>query len=415
MWYNIRMDKVFLHCDLNNFYASVECKINPAYNDVPLAVCGDPSKRHGVILAKNYRARAFGIKTGDTVNEAYKKCPELVTVGPHFDLYMEYSDKAFDIYTKYTDRVEPFGSDECWLDVTGSQRLFGAGDKIADEIRNRVKTELGLTISAGVSFTKIFAKLGSDMKKPDAVTVISRENFRDKVWCLPAQDLMMVGRKTSEKLAKFNINTIGQLAAADDAVLKAQFGVLGQQLKNNALGLDPGCVRLYTEGRTVKSVGHGTTTVKDIDTPDAAYKVIYFLCDMVAGRLRKYGFCATGVHLDMRTTDLLHESRQVKLPRPTANGGTLSETAIRILNQNWRPGTKLRTLTVSAFDLVSAKGNGQLDFFDDGGEEKKSALDGALDKIRQKYGYNSLIRANLIDNDYIMDRFDNADFLPFQR
>lgn len=389
--------------------------LNPAYRDVPLAVCGDPSKRHGVILAKNYPARAFGIKTGDTVNEAYKKCPSLTCVGPHFDLYMDYSDRVFNLYTEYTDKVEPFGNDECWLDVTGSQKLFGSGEKIAESIKARIKEEIKLTVSVGVSFNKIFAKMGSDMKKPDAVTVINRENYKEKLWDLPAGDMMMAGRKTAERLSKLNITTIGQLAGADDLLLKQQLGVNGAMLKAYALGHDSSPVRPYNEGRTVKSVGHGTTTVKDVDTPEAAHKVIYFLCDMVASRLRKYGFCATGVHIDMRSAEFAHESRQAQLPRPTAGSSDLAEAAIKLLDANWAANTKLRTITVSAFNLLTSRDNRQMDLFDNAFSERKTALDSTLDKIRGKYGYNSLIRASLIDNDYILDRFDNSDFLPFKR
>ena len=202
------MEKIILHCDLNNFYASVECALNPELKDFPLAVAGNKENRHGVVLAKNEIAKKFGVKTGDVIWQAEQKCPGLRVVAPHFDSYTKYSDAIFELYTHYTDMVEPFGSDECWLDVTGCTRLFGDGKQIADSIRARVKKEFGLTLSVGVSFNKVFAKLGSDLKKPDATTVISKDNFKTLVWPLPASDMLMVGKKTSEKLVFLNFREI---------------------------------------------------------------------------------------------------------------------------------------------------------------------------------------------------------------
>lgn len=208
-------DRTILHCDMNNFYASVECLYNPALRGKPVAVGGDVEARHGIILAKNYEAKKYGVQTGEALWQAKQKCPGLTIVPPSFEKYLRFSRLAREIYGCYTDRIESFGLDECWLDLTGSERLFGGGKAVADKLRERIKFELGVTISVGVSHNKIFAKLGSDMKKPDATTVITRENYKDVVWPLPVSDLLFVGPATTRKLARYGIHTIGQLAQAD--------------------------------------------------------------------------------------------------------------------------------------------------------------------------------------------------------
>ena len=231
------MDKAILHCDINNFFASVECVLNPNISTLPVAVGGDAIERHGIILAKNYVAKSFGVSTGDTINDAKMKCKNIVIVKPHYMEYQKYSTLAKNIYKKFTDKVETFGMDECWLDVTDSVKLFGSIEEVADKIRYKIKNELGLTISVGASFNKIFAKLGSDMKKPDATTVISRENYKNKVWPLPIEDLMGVGRNTKKILHKYFINTIGDLAKEDCKTLERLFGKNGITLYEYANGL----------------------------------------------------------------------------------------------------------------------------------------------------------------------------------
>ena len=209
------MDRVILHCDLNCFYASVELLSHPDLRDVPMAVCGDPNSRHGIILAKNEPAKKFGIQTAETIWQAKKKCPDLVLLPPHHDLYREYSRKVNAIYDEYTDLVEPFGIDESWLDVTHTLHLFGGDARaLADALRERMKRQLGLTLSVGVSFNKVFAKLGSDYKKPDATTVISRENWKELVWPLQVGDLLYVGGAARKLLKQYGITTIGQLPPA---------------------------------------------------------------------------------------------------------------------------------------------------------------------------------------------------------
>lgn len=407
-------DRVILHCDLNNFYASAECVSHPEWKDIPLAVCGDPEKRHGVVLAKNEIAKKAGIKTGDVIWQAKQKAPGLMVVPPHFELYMAYSRQMFKLYTDYTDMVEPFGADECWLDVTGSQKIFGDGRQIADMIRWRVKKESGLTCSVGVSFNKVFAKLGSDLKKPDATTVIDRENFKRLIWRLNADEMLMVGRRTYEHLKKLNITTIGDLANADAAVLKSHFGINGLKMKAYASGEDNEPVREAVLSRDVKSIGHGMTAVHDIETESDARDLIYYLSEKVGARMRKAGVRGTLVSVGMRDSALYSIVRQRVMPVATYSSTEIAENAIRVFCDNWN-GDPMRTITVSVSKLVTDDAPKQLSFFDDGTRNAKlEKLDETLDKISHKYG-NIVHRASLIGKDFIYDKTDAEDFLPFQR
>ncbi|MDE6361912.1 MAG: DNA polymerase IV, partial [Clostridia bacterium] len=322
--------KKILHCDANNFYASVECMLDPSLKDKYVAVSGNPDKRHGIILAKNQKAKECGIKTGEVIWEAKRKCPQLVLVPPQYDKYVYYSDKIFDIYCQYTDRVEPFGIDECWLDVTGSMRLFKSATAIADELRERIKKEIGITISVGVSFNKIFAKLGSDMKKPDATTLISPDNFKKKVWGLDVGDMLMIGRKTADKLKALGIVTIGDLANTNPKILTDKFGINGQKMYDNANGVNDEEVRLYYDKHIPKSVGNSTTMPKDVTSRDEVKAVIMALSEMVAVRLRKHGFVAGGIHLGVRYNDLTYMGKQTKLPFKINSASCLCDMAMDI-------------------------------------------------------------------------------------
>lgn len=407
-------DRVILHCDLNNFYASAECISHEEWRNVPLAVCGDPSARHGVVLAKNEIAKAAGVKTGDVIWQARQKAPGLVVVPPHFDLYMEYSRRMFALYTDYTDRVEPFGADECWLDVTGSQKLFGDGKAIADKIRARVKAESGLTCSVGVSFNKVFAKLGSDLKKPDATTVITRDNFKQRIWKLNADEMLMIGRRTYAELLKLNIVTIGDLACADANVLKKKFGVNGLRMKANANGDDIEPVREAVKHRDIKSIGHGMTAVRDIETEEDARDMIFYLSEKVAARMRKTGVRGTLVSVGMRDSKLFSIVRQRPLPVATYSSDEIARCAFALFMDNWN-GDPMRTLTVAVSKLEDFDEPKQLTFLSDGVDhEKLEKLDEALDKINGKYG-NVIHRASLIGRDFLYDKTDSEDFLPFQR
>ncbi|MDD7481977.1 MAG: DNA polymerase IV, partial [Eubacteriales bacterium] len=339
------MDRVILHCDLNNFYASVETILHPEYKGKPIAVCGDPKKRHGIVLAKSQPAKIMGVKTGDTVWQAQQKCPDITIVPPTFREYVKYSDIVFKIYTEYTDRVEHFGMDECWLDVTGSVGLFGDGKKIADTIRKRVYDETGLTISVGVSWTKSFAKLGSDLKKPDATTVISRENYKTVVWNLPVGEMIYIGRSSVSRLKKLNINTLGELANADRTLLKQHFGIVGDKLIDAASGNEKEPVKFYYDVHIPKSVGHGTTTTKDVENLEQAKIVVYALSEMVATRLRKYNLVARCVSVGLRNTSLEWFSRQLNLIEPVNNASDIANAALKLLKENYNFTLPLRTIS----------------------------------------------------------------------
>ena len=407
-------DRVILHCDLNNFYASAECVAHNEWRDVPLAVCGNPELRHGVVLAKNEIAKKAGIKTGDVIWQAKQKAPELVVVQPHFDLYMSYSKQMFALYNDYTDMVEPFGADECWLDVTGSQKLFGDGKQIADAIRERVKKESGLTCSVGVSFNKVFAKLGSDLKNPDATTVIDRDNYKRLIWCLPADQMLMIGRRTYERLKQLNIVTIGDLARADGNMLKSNFGINGIKMKEYAMGDDSEPVREAVKHRDMKSIGHGMTAVRDIETVEDARDLIYYLSEKVGARMRKANVRGSLVSVGMRDSTLFSIVRQKKLPMPTYSSTEIAECALAVFKENWN-GDPMRTITVGVSKLEDDKEPRQLSFFaDDVRNDKLEKLDETLDKITEKYG-SVVHRASLIGRDFIYDKTDAEDFLPFQR
>ena len=281
------MQRVILHCDMNNFYASVECMLNPELKNKPVAVCGSVEERHGIVLAKNYAAKAFGVSTGEAIWQAKQKCQDLVIVEPHYEQYMKFSKLAREIYGRYTDQIEPYGMDECWLDVTGSG-CMGTGFEIADEIRRTVKFELGLTISAGVSFNKIFAKLGSDMKKPDAITCIEADSFQEKIWCLPASDLLGVGRATEKVLSGYGIHTIGELAATSDDFLKCRLGKNGLAIKKYANGLDDSPVMRSDYVSPVKSIGHGITTMQDLENNAEVWCVMLELVQEIGTKLRTH-------------------------------------------------------------------------------------------------------------------------------
>ena len=404
-----------LHCDLNNFYASVETVLDPDLQGKYVAVSGDPTKRSGIILAKNTAAKNMGVKTGEAIWQAKQKCPELVCVPPHFSCYVHYSKRVREIYEQYTDRVEGFGLDECWLDVTHS-KIFGTPQEIADKLRQEVKEKTGLTISVGVSFNKTFAKLGSDLKKPDATTVITRENFKQVVWPLDVAEMLYVGGNTKKKLNEMGVYTLGDLANASLAVLKSRFGVIGERLKACAAGEDGDPVRQSHSERDIKSVGHGTTTLRDMVTYDDAETVISVLSEMVATRLRRYGYLGRVVHLDIRRNDLTHESKQTTV-HETCVAKDIYDTAIKLLRSIWKGqfDTPLRSLTVSVSKLCEVSSGIQMTLFDQK-EEKQQKLEFSVDQIRKKFGFGAITKANVLNNDLVgKDMMAEEDLLPFKR
>ncbi|MBQ4160816.1 MAG: DNA polymerase IV [Clostridia bacterium] len=378
-------ERVILHSDLNNFYASVECLIQPGLRDKYVAVCGKEEDRHGIVLAKNQAAKMLGIRTGDTVWQAKKKCPELVVVQPHFDLYQHYSQLAREIYMDFTDQIEPFGMDECWLDVTGSVHLMGSGAEIAEQIRKRMEEELGLTVSVGVSFNKVFAKLGSDLKKPNAVTVITKANFKKMLWDLSASELLGVGRSTGKTLEKYGIHTIGQLANANPELLKQWLGVNGARLHRWANGLDTSPVQTVDYQREVKSVGRGITCVEDLDCEDDVWKVILAMAQKVAVELRSIGLHAGGIGLEVKNNQLVRMSMQSRFDVPVQTAGALAERAMEMFKAQYDWKYPVRALAVRAIYLTEAQYS-QLTITDGKHPIARRAIEGVMDELKAKYG-----------------------------
>ena len=388
-------DRVILHCDLNCFFASVELLDKPALWEVPVAVCGDPKSRHGIILAKNEPAKRRGVKTAETIWQARKKCPGLVLLPPHHELYREYSRRVNEIYDRFTDLVEPFGIDESWLDVTGSLHLFGGDARaLADRIRATVRAETGLTLSVGVSFNKVFAKLGSDLKKPDATTVIPRSGWESIVWPLPLGDMLFAGRAATETLKKYGVETIGQLAACDRALPEQLLGKMGRQLWEYANGLDASPVRPRYLAEPVKSVGNGTTFPQNLVKWEQIRAGLLSLCDSVATRLRQQGLYAGGVSVAVKDAEFRTASRQTRLTAPTHLMRDIYRTALELTGQIWKPPTPVRALTVTAL-YVTEEGDSfeQMDLL--GGakrrqDRRQEQLEGAMDAIRRKYGRSAI-------------------------
>ena len=385
------MERIIFHCDLNSFYASVELLDHPELRHLPVAVCGDPESRHGIILAKNEPAKKFRVQTAETIWQAKRKCPDLVLLPAHHRVYREFSRRINRMYQDYTDLVEPFGIDESWLDVSGTLHLFG-GDPtaLADEIRRRMRQEFGLTISVGVSFNKVFAKLGSDYKKPDATTCMTRENFRQMVWPLPVGDLLYVGRAAAETMKKFGVRTIGDLARFDRESLFHLLGRHGAQLHDYANGLDTDPVRSRYEPEMVKSVGNGTTFPKNLTTAEQVRGGVAVLADSVATRLRHSGLYAGGVQVTVRDPQFHDRSRQMQLSAPTHLIRELTAAAMDLTGQLWKPPAPVRALTVTAIHLVrSEDAYEQVDLFTAGAapkKEKQEKLEAAMDRLRGKFG-----------------------------
>ncbi|MDO4516583.1 MAG: DNA polymerase IV [Bacillota bacterium] len=385
------MDRIIFHCDLNAFYASVELLSYPHLRQLPVAVCGDPGSRHGIILAKNEPAKALGVKTAETIWQARRKAPDLVLLPAHHDKYRYYSKLAGEIYRRYTDLVEPFGIDESWLDVTGTIHLFG-GDPVAlaNRIREEMKQELGLTISVGVSFNKVFAKLGSDYKKPDAVTVISRENYRDLVWPLPVTDLLFVGRASARTLEAHNISTIGELAAADREELIRLLGKHGGQLHDYATGAERSPVRPAGTAPPPKSVGKGLTFRRNLTGEEEIRAGVRMLSERVAMGLRRHGMKCTTVQVAVRSPEFKTISRQRGTDAPTNVSREIMACAMDLIGRCWSWTSPVRAITVTASGLLPEEEAGdQLDLFTPGASEKREKqekLERAMDRLRDKYG-----------------------------
>lgn len=383
------MDRTILHCDCNCFYASVEIVLNPDLRNVPMAVGGDEESRHGIILAKNELAKKFNVQTAETIWQAKKKCPELVVVPPHHELYHQYSKQVMNIYKRYTDYVESFGLDEAWLDVTGSKRLFGEGVKIANDLRRIVREETGLTISVGVSFCKVFAKLGSDYKKPDATTVFSRDNWRDYVYPLSVRDLLYVGRKTGDELEKLGIKTIGQLAVYDKNILSHHLGKAGEMLHRYANGLDDEPVKSIYEKEDVKSVGNGITFSHNLLGEEEIRGGIYALADSIAARMRRKRLKCTTVQVMIKDPNFKTISRQKKLQTPTYTSREIRDAAMELVKKSWNMKLPIRMMSVTGTNLVKEdEVYEQFSLFDDSGEKTKKVekFEKTLDSLKNRFG-----------------------------
>jgi len=395
----ILMLKTILHCDLNNFYASVECLYNPEIRNSPVAVCGSQSTRHGIVLSKNDFAKAHGIKAGEAIWEAKRKCPNLVVLRPNYQLYLRYSMLSRKIYEYYTNQVEAFGIDENWLDVTESTKLFGSGEKIANEIREKIKLELGVTISVGVSYNKIFSKLASDMKKPDAVTVISESNFREMLWKLPVSDMLYVGRSTKQKLNRICIYTIGDLANSLPDFLTNQLGVWGQTLWLFANGYDELPVMKSDDKSIIKGIGNSLTIPRDLKNNDEIKYIICILSECVGERLRRQNLKCRTVQLSIKDNELCIIQRQAPLTRSTYVTTEIAEKAYEIFLNSWEWKKTVRSLGVRTTDLVTADTFIQISFFEEESKKiKKELLDISIDKIRERFGHYSVQRALMLKN-----------------
>ncbi len=401
------MNRQILHVDINNCYASIECLINPALRGKCVAVTGNAEERHGIILAKNEMAKAMGVRTGETIWDAKRKCPELICVPPHYDIYLDFSKRAHLIYERYTDRIESFGIDECWLDVTCTRRDM---QEVADEIRETVKKELHITVSVGASFNKIFAKLGSDMKKPDGTTVITEDNFKKKVWGLPASYLLFVGRSTERKLSSHGIRTIGDIANTPVKILESWLGKWGSTLWMYANGLDRTPIDFMWNKPPVKSVSNGITAYRDLVNDDDVHILTAALSESVAARLRKIRLKAMGVSISVRDSKLRVYSRQCKLSCPTYDGSVIAKISMELFRSfyDWETGIPIRSISVGTYELCDENTAVQLDFFTDPTKlKKRENLNRAMDKIRDKYGYSAINRAVVAcDNEFF--RFDAA-------
>ena len=415
------MNRTILHSDCNCFYASVELLHHPELRGKPVAVGGDPEVRHGIVLTADYTAKRRGVKTGMALWQARQVCPDIIFLPPRMDLYLRFSRMAQEIYAEYTDKREPYGIDESWLDVTDSVSLKGDGYHIAQEIRSRMKKELGITVSVGVSFNKIFAKLGSDYKKPDAITTMNKDECRDKAWPLPVSDLLYVGSATNNKLRGIGIRAIGNLARTEESLLVRKLGKMGSILWAFANGYDESPVKLENTSAPIKSVGNSTTTPKDTETDEDVKIVLYILAESVAARLRENGFRCRTVEISIRDKDLLHFSKQVKLQNASNITREIAEAGYKLYKESYRmPADEhelknsrpefyqkpLRSIGIRGTDLVTDYFWEQLDMFmDPQAREKQMKVDAAVDNIRKRFGFYSIQRG-LMYQDRILSACD---------
>ncbi len=390
--------RAILHSDMNSFYASVEMFLDPSLRGKAVAVCGSTEDRHGIVLAKSELAKKAGVKTGMVNWEARQLCKDLITVPPHYEQYLRFSRLARDIYDRYTDLVEPFGMDECWLDTTLSGR-YGTPMEIAEEIRRSVREELGITVSIGVSFNKVFAKLGSDMKKPDAITEITQEGFREKIWPLHCSEMIYCGPATTRKLAFYGIHTIGDVANTDPQFLKRVLGVNGVALWTYANGTDQSRVMHKDFVSPIKSIGHGITCNADLENEEEVFRVMLELSQDVGHRLRVHGLSARGVQVWIRGNDLYGVQYQCRLPVRTQMACEIAAAGFGVFKERYGWNTKIRAVCVRAIDLVPETDPEQVYLFDDAARrDKLERKEAAVESIRARFGTRAVTYASLLGN-----------------
>ena len=381
------MERIILHSDCNSFYASVECLHHPEIREKPVAVGGDIEQRHGIILAKNQLAKQFHVSTGEAIWQAKQKCPELIVLPPDFPLYLRFSRLARDIYLDYSNRVEPFGLDEAWLDITSSENQKDKGERTAQEIRKRIREELGITVSIGVSYNKIFAKLGSDYRKPDAVTMITKENYRQIAWPLPVSDLLYVGPATKRKLNGFGVHTIGELAQTPVEILRSKFGKIGDVLWCFSNGLDSSPVADFQNQPVVKSIGNSTTAPRDLERDEDVKMILYVLADSVARRLREQGLKGRTIHFSVRDNSLFSFTRQKSLLSYTNLTGEIAGEALSLFREHYQWKRPVRSVGISVSDLAADTIYSQTSLFcDEVKREKMERLDNAVDRLKARFG-----------------------------
>jgi DNA polymerase-4 len=386
------MEKIILHSDLNNCYASAELTQRPELRDKPVAVGGSPYRRHGIILAKNEIAKKAGVKTGSSSFEAERICPGLIILPPRMDLYLEISQAAREIYGRYSDICEPYGIDEAWIDVTNSAYLFGGGEKIAREINAQVKKELGVTVSVGVSWTKVFAKMASDYKKPDAVTTVTRKNYKELLWPLPIEDMFYAGRATGAKLRSVGVKTVGGLARAPENFLRGVLGKWGVVLRACARGED---VSFFKESAAdpPKSIGNSSTAPRDLVCGADVWLALNSLAESVGARLREQKLLCGVIEFYVRDNALHSFTRQSKMEKFTNINIEIAEAAYRLFEKNYAWERPIRSVGIRATGLVKDDICEQLDMFTDNEKrEKRRKLDAMCDEIRERYGYEGVRR-----------------------
>lgn len=391
--------RTILHVDANSFYASCECLYRPSLRGQAVAVCGDAEDRHGIVLTKNQQAKRYGIKTGEAIWQAKQKCPQLVVVPPDYPLYLHISQKLHALFGEYSDRVESFGLDEAWVDISGPEMDVARGALVADEIRRRVQGMLGITVSVGVADNKVMAKLGSDYKKPDATTALPPESYEKIVWPLPVSELLYVGPATTRKLTGMGICTIGQLAHLDAEVLGRKFGKIGYMLKAFALGLDTSPVTPTEVTMPIKSVGNSTTPPHDIETMTDVKELVFLLSESIAARLRENRFKARCISVSIRNTELITASCQMTLPEGTCLAKEIADGALTLFAQRFRDRLPLRSMGVSCSRLTPIDAPVQVDLFGvDARRVRQEQLERSIDGLRGRFGHQ-VVRRGVVLSD----------------